>query len=131
MAVEPAFQKGLEFLLQRQDKSGRFYGFRHTTWIAVGAFAMAGEGYAGIVERGLDALLAILPAEWEDSQLAWALDCLYTAGVPFSHSFVQQSLAELVNRQAQDGSWASEDGPEFAASATLEAIKVLKHFGVI
>jgi squalene cyclase len=131
LAADPAFQKGLEYLLPRQDESGTFYGFRHTTWIAASAFAMAGEGYAGVVQRGLDSLLAIPPIEWEASQLAWALDCLWTAGVPSHQSFVQSALLELVNRQAPDGSWASEDGPAYAVSATVEAIKVLNRYGVI
>ena len=68
-------------------------------------------------------------ADFEDSQIAWALDCLVRAGLPAAHPFVQAGLDALRQRRAPDGSWASEDGPAFAAAATVGAIKVLSRLG--
>ena len=124
----PAFQKALDFLLSHRDEMGRFYGFFHSTWIATSVFAMAGPQYADVVEQGLQVLLGRPLSEWVDSQIGWALSCLAQAGIPKAHPFVEQGLAELVRRQRPDGSWASEDGETYDVGATIEAVKVLKHY---
>ena len=36
------------------------------------------------------------------------------------------ALEALRERQRPDGSWASEDGAEYAAGATIQVVKVLK-----
>jgi len=127
----PAFRKALHFLIRSQDQTGRFFGYLHTTWIAVGVFLLAGERYASIASRGIELLSARAMAEWVDSQLAWALDCLSRGGLPKSHPYVKKCLDELVRRQGRDGSWASEDGEASSVGATIQALKVLKRYGLI
>ena len=135
---EPGFQRSLAFIAAHQEESGMIPGYRHNNWLGISAFLMAETGSAGTggsrtaptfaenAQRGLDYLAALPFSEWEDSQIGWALDCLTRAGLPPAHSFVLSALAELIRRQAADGSWASEDGPAFAASATVTALKVIK-----
>ena len=126
--AHPAFQEALDFLLQYQDETGKFYGFLHSTWIATSVFAMAGPRYTAVVENGLRALDSRPLSEWADSQISWALAFLGRAGVPAEHHFVAKCLDELTRRQQADGSWGSEDGEAFAVGATIEALKVLKHY---
>lgn len=126
---DPKFREALYFLVSHQEDSGRFFGFRHTTWIAVSAFALAGRPYAKIVSKGLKYLMEKPLDEWADSQLAWALECLGRAGLPKAHPFISDCLAELAQRQKPDGTWISEDGEAFTARATLSAVKAFKIFG--
>lgn len=127
--AHPAFQDALAFILRHQDDTGRFYGYLHTTWIATSALAMAGEPCAEATRKGLQALLDAPLAEWDDSQIAWALACLSRAGVPKEHPFIDRCLTELVRRRATDGSWSSEDGDAYAVGATIQAVKVLHRLG--
>jgi hypothetical protein len=128
---QPAFHKALEFLLKYQDATGKFYGFLHTTWIAVAVFLMADSQYDEIAEKGLQALSARPVSEWVDSQIAWALDCLSLAGLPKDHPFVEQSLETLFNRQQTNGRWLSEDGEAHEIGVTLEILKVLKRYDLL
>jgi len=127
----PKFREALYFLVSHQEESGRFFGFLHTTWIAVSAFALAGRPYAKIVSKGLKFLMEKPFDEWADSQIAWVLECLGRAGLPKVHPFISDCLTELIQRQKPDGTWVSEDGEAFTAQATLSAIKAFKIFGVI
>ena len=127
----PAFRKALLFLIRNQDETGKFFGYLHTTWIATGVFLMAGKNYLAIADNGVRALSAQPLAEWEDSQLAWALDCLSKGGLTKYDPFVKRCLDELLRRQKANGSWASEDGEDSAVGATLQAVKVLKRYGLI
>jgi hypothetical protein len=126
-----AFRKAIHFLIRSQDKSGKFYGYLHTTWIAVGALLMAGDRYATLASMGIQALSDKPLTEWDDSQIAWALDCLGTGGLPIYDPFVQGCLEELSRRQKSDGSWASEDGEAYAVGATIQALKVFKCYGML
>lgn len=127
----PAFREALHFMIRNQDEAGKFVGYLHTTWIATSVCLMAGNRYASIAGQGLRALSSRSFAEWEDSQLAWALDCLTKGGLPCSHPFVEACLNQLFHRQKGDGSWASEDGEASAVSATIQALKVLKLYGLV
>jgi squalene cyclase len=127
----PAFRKAIHYLIRNQDQSGNFFGYLHTTWIATGVFLMMGERYSAIASHGIQALSDRAPAEWDDSQIAWALDCLSRGGLPKSHPFVEACLGELFCRQKPDGSWASEDGEAFALGATIQVLKVLKRYGML
>ncbi len=129
--TQPAFRKSLHFLIKNQDETGKFLGFLHTTWIAIGVFLMAGKHYTTIAGKAHQVLCDRHLDEWEDGQLAWALDCLSKGGLPKTDSFVRAGLSELKRRQKLDGSWASEDGEGAAVGATIQAIKVFKHYGLI
>ncbi len=124
----PGFRKALYFLVSHQEEPGNFFGFPHTTWIAVSAFAMAGRPYSKIVSKGLKFLMKRPFEEWADSQIAWALGCLGRAGLPKVHPFISDCLAELEKRQNPDGTWVSEDGDAFTVQATISVIGALKMY---
>jgi len=128
---QPAFRKALHFLIINQDETGKILGYLHTTWIATGVFLMAGKRYTIFASKGEKVLSDRSLAEWEDSQLAWALDCLNKGGLPKTEPFIRACLNELNRRQQLDGSWASEDGEASAVVATIQAIKVMKRYGLI
>ena len=125
------FRKALYFLVTHQEETGRFFGFRHTTWIAASAFALAGRPYTKIVSKSLKYLMEKPLDEWADSQLAWAMACLGRADLPKAHPFVSDCLAELAERQRPDGTWISENGEAFTIDATISAIKAFRIFGVL
>ena len=129
--THPAFQKALDFLLKHRDETGKFYGYLHTTWIATSVFVMAGHQYSEVARKGLQVLMDRPLSEWADSQISWALNCLGRAGLPGDHPFIEKCLAELLQRQEPNGSWSSEDGEAYAVSATIEALKSLKHYGLL
>jgi hypothetical protein len=109
---------------------GQLPGYLHNNWLGTSAFLLAGAGYAQNARMGLDFLQSHPMTDFEDSQIAWALDCLARAGLPAAHPFIQAGLEALRQRRAADGSWASEDGPSFAAAATVGAIKVLSRLSM-
>ena len=127
----PAFRKAIHYLIRHQDQTGRIYGYLHNTWIATGAFLMAGDRYAKVAHLGIQALAKTLINKWEDSQIAWAMDCLSRGGLPKNHPFIEGCLDELFRRQKADGTWASEDGEGFAVGATIQVLKVLKRYNLI
>ncbi len=104
---------------------GQLPGYLHNNWLGTSAFLLAGPDYAKNAGLGLAYLQSRSLDDYEDSQIAWAVDCLARAGLPAAHAFIQNGLEALRQRRAPDGSWASEDGPAFAAAATVGAIKVL------
>jgi len=129
--THPAFQKALDLLLKHRDETGKFYGYLHTTWIATSVFVMAGHQHSEVARKGLQVLMDRPLSEWADSQISWALNCLGRAGLPGDHPFIEKCLAELLQRQEPNGSWSSEDGEAYAVSATIEALKSLKHYGLL
>jgi squalene cyclase len=127
----PAFRKAIHFLIRHQDQSGKIYGYLHSTWIATGVFLMAGGHYAKVAALGIQALEDRPLIKWDDSHIAWALDCLSRGGLPKNHPFIDGCLNELFSRQKADGSWASEDGDDFAVGATIQVLKVLKRYSLL
>jgi hypothetical protein len=133
----PALQKGAAFLAAwqgpaRRDPAapppapGQIPGYLHNNWLGTSAFFMAGDDYAQNAARGLEFLQSRPLSGYDDSQLAWVIDCLVRAGLPAAHPFVQAGLSSLRERRAPDGSWSSEDeGPAFVAAATVSVIKVI------
>ncbi len=123
-----AFQRSLGYLQRHQRQSGCIEGPLHATWIAAAVFLLAGDRYTDIATRCLNCLATRPFAKYEDSQLAWALTCLGSVGMPRSQPFTTGALAELDRRQAPDGSWSSEDGPEYSIDATLGAMRAFHIF---
>jgi squalene cyclase len=121
---EPVIKRAMAFLLPYQQESGRFLGYLHTTWIAASACLLAGQTEPA--SRSIQALLDWPIADWEASQMAWALDCLHRGGIERNHALVEKLLAKLEASQGPEGQWASEDGESFAVSTTIEVLKVFK-----
>jgi hypothetical protein len=92
---------------------------------------MAGDRYAKVASLGVQALASMPLSEWDDSQIAWALDCLSRGGLPKKHPFIEACLNQLFHRQKMDGSCASEDGEGSAVGATIQVLKVMKRYGLL
>jgi len=119
------------FLARHRKENGALEGFRHTTWIGVSLFAMVhGKGNAATRE-GLEYLAGIAEDQWAPSQIAWLLWCLGSAKFPKDNRFMKHFLNILLKNQNPNGSFTSEDGPEFSVNATLEAMKVHRCFGFL
>lgn len=129
--TRPAFQRAAAFIAAHQQPGGLIPGYLHNNWLGAAVFLFAAHDYTENAQRVVAALSARPWPDWADSQVGWALDCLLRAGLPQDHPFAQSALAELMRRQSPDGSWASEDGPSFAASATVGALKVLHTCGLL
>jgi len=124
-----------KFLLAHREPSGRLAGsskdLRATwDWLVLLSYSPGPDSELfrqtlAVIENGFS------PEKWEGSYLAWLTCCLRDAGLPAHHPFVKRCLSELVEKQRPDGSWDSEDGEAFAANATIEALRVIKHYGVI
>ena len=65
------------------------------------------------------------------SDIAYLLCCLRDAGLTAYHPFVNLCTDELIQKQQEDGSWESEYGEDYYTNATIEALRVLKHYKVI
>lgn len=125
------FERALGFIAAHQAADGSIPGFLHNNWLGAAAFLGGGAPYAENAARAL-AYLSVRPlAEWDDSQVAWALEALARAGLPAGHPLVQAGLAALAARQSPEGCWAAEDGPAFAASATVGVLKVFNRHGLL
>jgi prenyltransferase beta subunit len=123
-------RKACDFLTGYRKENGAIEGFIHSTWIATSLFAMVyGKKYRATRE-GLRYLAEIPEDQWISSQIAWLLWSLRSANFAKNNRFVKHFLGLLSKSQNPDGSFTSEDGKEFLTSATLEAIKVLKYFGL-
>jgi len=124
-------RRGAAFLTFQQEAGGRLPGYLHGHWIGASALRMAGSHYQEAAAKALAHLAARPWSEWQESQISWALDNLLSAGLEPTHPFVQGGLETLAARQEPEGCWVSEDGPAYAVSATLGALKVLKRAGWI
>lgn len=123
-------ESGLEgasrFLLAHQEKSGKFTGPLHATWLSASDLYMKGFTYQASADKAVFYLASLPIKQWEDSQLAWAISSLGNAGLSSDMPFIKNGLIELARRQDPDGSWCSEDGPAYSVDATIEVIKTLK-----
>ena len=103
-------------------------GDSRATWDALVSFAYyPGRGSELFEETLTTVEREFRPQKLEGSLLAWLCCCLRDAGLDTEHSFVKRCLEELLKKQRSDGSWDSEDGEAFAANATVEALRVIKH----
>jgi hypothetical protein len=122
------FLLALDYLDTQFQEKTLFKGFHHTTWIASSVFLMEGESYAEAAMIGIQNLVRRKGSEWQDSQIAWALDCLGNAGLPRDHPWIQTGIKELIRRQAPDGSWSSEEGEASAVNGTIAVLKAFKRY---
>jgi hypothetical protein len=132
--AEPPGARGcpVDFLLAHREPSGRLRGYLRATWDALVLFYYHPGPDSEVFQQTLKVIeKEFTPEKWEGSYLAWLLCCLRDARLPADCSFVGLCLDELVKKQRSDGSWESEDGEQFAANATIEALRVLKHYEVI
>jgi hypothetical protein len=132
--AEPPGAKGcpVDFLLAHREPSGRLQGYLRATWDALVLFSYHPGQDSEVFQDTLKAIeKAFRPKKWEGSYLAWLLGCLRDAGLSPNYPLVRLCLDELIKKQRSDGSWESEDGEKYAVNATIEALRVLKHYGVV
>jgi hypothetical protein len=132
LAASPIFQdaalQGARFLSAYLDENGKMPSFLQAHWLCAGLWErleMVDEA-----ERVL-AYLTGRVAELSASQLAWMVTALRIAGLPAEDALIQIALPNLEPSQQEDGSWASDDGPDFDVHTTLETLYALKLCGII
>ena len=120
-------RKATDFLLKNRDKEGKFAGFLHSTWIAVGVFGQLEGADSETVKKALRVLDKNL-CRMEDgaSDFIWCLECCYAAGISKEESVVKKCISRVIELQRENGAWASIDGERYAASTTISALRVLK-----
>jgi hypothetical protein len=120
-------KKACDLLINYKKENGAFEGFKHTTWIAAGLFAMVYGKECNVTREGLKFLAEIPQDQWFPSQITWLLWSLTSANFKEDNKIIRLFLNLLAKSQSPDGSFPSENGRKFSVSATLEAIKVLKY----
>lgn len=128
LCSSPGFLMALDYLDTQFQEKTLFKGYLHTTWIASSVFLIAGEAYTEAAMVGLQTLIHRKISDWQDSQIAWALDCLGNARLPRDHPFIQMAIKELSLRQAPDGSWSSKDEEAYVVNGTIAALKAFKQY---
>ena len=122
----PAVDLACKFLVNNQEASGKFIGPLHATWLSACNLYMKSFNFHEFADKGVFYLASLPMKQWEDSQLAWAINSLGNAGISSDMPFISNGLQELQRRQDKDGSWCSKDGPAYAVEATIEVVKALK-----
>lgn len=124
-----AVRKGVEFLLKNRDEEGKFAGFLHSTWIAVGVFGQLEGTDSEVVKKALRVIDKNL-SRMEDGapDFAWCLECFYAAGIPKEAPAVKRCIDNVTKLQRENGALASIDGEKHAVSTTINVLKVLKMY---
>jgi hypothetical protein len=123
-------KQACEFLQKHMDEKGKVEGPQIATWIAMALFGMLEGSESLYVGKALDLVKGGLDEEREDASfLCWYLECLSYAALPKEHTLVQRCLRQLKTLQDIDGGWKSADGTRYNVSTTIDALKLLKHFG--
>jgi len=121
---DPAVTRALDLLLKCQLPGGAFTGFpRHTTWYALPLLARR----LGIRSGPTQNILLFLGQElgekgWFASMFAAMLHNLLLSGYGMETALVRTSWEQLLLRQGEDGSWASEEGEADGVRTTLEVL---------
>jgi hypothetical protein len=123
-------KRACEFLREHMDDGGKVEGPQIATWIAMAIFGMLEGSKSLCVRKALDLAESWLDEEREDASfLCWYLECLSYAAVPKEHALVQRCLRKLKTLQDNDGGWKSSDGARYNVSTTINALKLLRHYG--
>jgi hypothetical protein len=122
----------VEFLLKHREPSGRLLGYQRATWDALPIFAHYPKAYSEHFTQAMEVVCNEFEQQkWASSYLTWLIRCFRDADLQVSHPLVDSSIKALIKKQRPDGSWDSEDGEEYAVSATIDAIRVLKDYKII
>lgn len=126
-----ALGKAKQFLLKNRDEEGKFAGFLHSTWIAIGVFGQLEGIDSEIVRKALKVMDQNLD-RLEDgaSDFVWFLECLYVAEISRDNHLVRKCIDKLNELQRTDGAWPSGNGEKYTASTTLAALRILKMYEV-
>jgi len=126
----PAVQKAAGFLLKNRDINGKFVGFLHSTWIAIGVFGQLEGSNSDIVKNAVKVVEQNIEKLKDGAEdLVWCLECLYVAELQKENSLVRRCIEELGNSQQDNGAWKSGEG-EFKVSLTINVLSVLRKYEV-
>ncbi|MGC8873829.1 MAG: hypothetical protein ACP5SI_05195 [Chloroflexia bacterium] len=121
---EEPVTRALDMLLKWQLEGGVFAGFpRHTAWYALPLLARRlgrRSGPALNIIRTLS--LAMREPGWFASMFASLLHNLLLAGYRLETPLARLAWEQLLLRQEENGSWASEEGESDAVRTTLEVL---------
>jgi hypothetical protein len=122
----------LEFIIACRRPSGLILDDLQATWDSLVMFSHRPGRKSELFKETLDVMEKLFsPENMKGSKLAYLLTCLRDAGLEAYHPFVNLCTDELMQKQREDGSWDSEYGEKYTTDATIEAIRVLKHYKVI
>ena len=126
-----AVKKATEFLLKNRDAEGKFAGFLHSTWISVAVFGQLKGSDSEVVKKALRVIERNI-SRIEDSaaDLIWCLECFHVAGIFKDASIVKRCIKRVIDLQKENGAWTSGDGEKYNVSTTINALRVLKMYGV-
>lgn len=120
----------LIMLQQWQRSDGSIPGYLHNSWFGAGVLLILGESLER-TERILEFLDRVPFAQWEASQLIWAMEVLIDGGLEQGNRLIQKWLQWLEWMQNPNGSFTSEDEDRFNPDVTLHALRVLKKLNLI
>jgi hypothetical protein len=122
----------LNFLNANQHPSGLISNDQQASWDALVLFSFR----PGLNSDTFVKMLEVIEKKFQPdiskgSDIAYLLCCLRDTGLGPYHPLVNLCIDELIQKQQDDGSWVSEYGEEHATGATLDALRVLKHYNVV
>lgn len=123
----------VRYLEARVQAEGLLAGGQlRATWDALVLFHHHPGPESDLFRRTLGAIRReFSPEKWEGNYLAWLGCCLRDAGLAAAHPLVRRCVSELCSKQRPDGSWDSEDGEPHAADATVQVLRVLRHYRAV
>lgn len=125
-----AIRKATRFLLKNRNEEGRFAGFLHSTWIAIGVFGQLEGIDSEIVKKAVEVMgQNIDRIEDGASDFVWCLECFHVAGLTKKNPLIQKCVKMLGELQREDGAWPSEDDDKYIATNTIGALRVLRKYG--
>jgi hypothetical protein len=123
VSTDEAAQRAGTYLERHLAENGSLPSFLHAHWLAVGLWIRLGR--QDVASRTLDYLATRMTDDVPASSLAWMLTTLAGLGVSPDHALIRQATTLLMSQQREDGSWASEDGPDQDPYVTVEALRGL------
>ena len=126
-----AVRKATQFLLKNRDEEGKFFGFLHSTWLAVGVFGQLEGGNSQVVKKALKVIERNIDRmENCAADFIWCLECFYVAGIGKDDFIVKRCIDRVIGSQRQDRAWVSADGEKYSVSTTINALRILKMYNV-
>jgi hypothetical protein len=119
-------KKARGFLLRHRREDGRVEGPLINTWLTIAVIAPDSGIDDPIIQKSLTHIGQ--NRDWEPTELAWALECLFYAAFPRENSIVSKLLDTIVKLQSDDGYWISSDDPLDLVRTTLECLIILHHY---
>jgi len=124
-------RKAARFLLSNRDEEGKFEGFLHSTWIAVGVFGQLEGADSEVVKKALRVIERNIDRiEDGATDFIWCLECFHAAGISKDHPVVKKCLERVIELQGEDGAWASADGEKHTVSTMINALRILRMYGI-